>query len=530
MPEVREAKASDVLGIRDVFMTTYGEEYPYHEFLEPDALTRMVFSDNSILLVAVEPESQKVLGTASVVMDVGAFGDLTAEFGRLAVHPDARGQGVGGLLMEARLRYARDRIHVGIVENRVAHAFSQRISLRYGFVPVGFLPWKLRFIGRESVALYLQHFGEAVALRRNHPRVIPEAFPLAEFSLRNLGIRCDAVVTDSAVSYPHIEDFELQEMSTDGYATLLRLQRGRVHRREVFGPVRLHYGLFQLQARRCNYLIARRSGTIVGAIGFLHDKNEKSVRVVELLSVDDQPIHFLIRSLETSCREDWQVEYIEVDVNAYAPQMQQTFLECGFLPCGYLPAIVFHEVERLDSVRMARLLVPPEIPEPEVTELAGPIAQHVLSRFRRQGVVPAVSEAMGEVVFFEGMTDEQAVTVAEICRTATYQEGDEVFRVDGEPAEMFLVLRGRVGLFAPGQTSPCGIVERDLIGESSIVSPRDHTLAARALSDCLLAVIDRGRLEQLLRRRTDIAMILYRNLARSLAQKLRRSRSECDLY
>ena len=38
-------------------------------------------------------------------------------------------------------------------------------------------------------------------------------------------------------------------MTTDGFSTLLRMQRGRVHRREVFGPVRLHYGLFQLQAR-----------------------------------------------------------------------------------------------------------------------------------------------------------------------------------------------------------------------------------------------------------------------------------------
>ena len=152
-----------------------------------------------------------------------------------------------------------------------------------------------------------------------------------------------------------------------------------------------------------------------GGIGFLHDEVEKSVKVFELLSVDDQPLHFLIQNLERFCRENRGVEYIEADVNAYAPQMQQTFLECGFLPCGYLPALVFHEVERLDAVRMSRLLVPPEIPDPEVIQAAQPLTQHVLRQFRRQGVVPIVAEVIGELDFFDGMTDEQAVSLAEIC-------------------------------------------------------------------------------------------------------------------
>lgn len=530
MLEVRKATASDVLGIRDVFMTSYGEEYPYHEFLETDTLTRMVFSENSILLVAVEAETQRVLGTASVMMNVGAFGDLTAEFGRLAVHPDARGQRAGSKLMQARLEYARHQIHVGLVENRVAHSWSQKISIKHGFVPVGFLPGKFRFIGRESVALFIRHFGEATHLRRNNPRVIPEAFPLAEFSLRNCELPCDAIVAADTVSYPHIDDFDLQEMTTDGFSSLLRIQRGRVRQREVFGPVRLHYGLFQLQARQCNYLIARRDGNITGGIGFLHDEVEKSVRIFELLAVDDQPLHFLISSLERFCREDWDVDYVEVDVNGHAPRMQQTFLECGFLPCGYLPALVFHEVERLDAVRMARVLTRQPISDPDVAESAMPLAEHVLRQFQRQAIVPEVAAAIGQVELFDGMTEEQAVTLAEICSTEDFRKGEELFQVDGQPTEMYLLLKGTVGLFTNGQTAPRAIVDRDLIGESSIVSPRPHTLSARADSDVVAAVINSDALETLMRRRRDIAVVLYRNLARCLAEKLRRSCSDGDLY
>ena len=177
--------------------------------------------------------------------------------------------------------------------------------------------------------------------------------------------------------------------------------------------MRLHYGLFQLQARQCNYLIARRDGNITGGIGFLHDEVEKSVRIFELLAVDDQPLHFLISSLERFCREDWDVDYVEVDVNGHAPRMQQTFLECGFLPCGYLPALVFHEVERLDAVRMARVLTRQPISDPDVAESAMPLAEHVLRQFQRQAIVPEVAAAIGQVELFDGMTEEQDVPAAE---------------------------------------------------------------------------------------------------------------------
>ena len=35
--------------------------------------------------------------------------------------------------------------------------------------------------------------------------------------------------------------------------------------------------------------------------------------------------------------------------------LQRNLLELNFLPAAYVPAMVFHEVERLDIVRMVRL-------------------------------------------------------------------------------------------------------------------------------------------------------------------------------
>ena len=58
MIDVRLAEPSDVTAIRDLFHTCYGSDYPHPEFYELEALTRLVYSDNQLLLVAEDTETQ----------------------------------------------------------------------------------------------------------------------------------------------------------------------------------------------------------------------------------------------------------------------------------------------------------------------------------------------------------------------------------------------------------------------------------------------------------------------------------------
>ena len=211
--------------------------------------------------VATDDLNRRPAGNHTPVLE---HDDLVGEFGRLVVHPDFRRHGIGKKLMQGRIDRVQSRLHVGIVENRASHNLSQKISSRFGFVPVGFIPMKLMLARRESVAVYVRYFSDALSLRRNHPRIIPEAGLLAGFALEHCGLHQDAIIDDTSSPYPHDDHFELEELKTEGYASLLRIERGRLRHRDVFGPVRLHYGLFQLQARRSHYLIARRKGQVAG--------------------------------------------------------------------------------------------------------------------------------------------------------------------------------------------------------------------------------------------------------------------------
>lgn len=522
MIDIRQATESDVDRIREIFQATYGQSYAHPAYYDPHLLKRMVFNDDTALLVAVDRDSGAVLGTASVLLEVGSHEDQVGEFGRLAVHPDARKQGVGRRLMEGRLERVRDRLHVGIVDNRVTHFYSQKISLAHGFVPVGFLPLKLRLADRESVAFYVQHFGDALSLRRNNPHIIPEAHRLAEMALVNCGLRGDAIVDDRSSSYPH-ETFALDELTTEGYATLLRFERGRVRNREIFGPMRLHYGLFKLRAQDSNYLLARDGDEVVGGIGFAVDKVERAGRIFELVSIDERPIRFLLQTLERKC-EEWGVEYIEVDVSAYAPRMQRTLLELNYLPAAYVPAMVFGEVERLDIIRMVRLLVTPEMGEATLVPEGQAIAEAVMRNFVIRNVLPKIARAIPGIRLFDGLTDEQAHRLAGLSGLQHFAPGEVILREGRNDRKTYLILEGDAVVTAGSPPEEVGTVgPGESLGEISLLSGSPYSATATARSPVEAAVLDHERLKELIRLRPDIAVVIYRNFSRDVADKLQRA-------
>lgn len=517
----RQATEDDVERIRDIFVATYGSDYAHPAYYDLQLLKQMVFDDNTVLLVAEDDDSGEVLGTASVLLEVGSHEDLLGEFGRLAVHPDGRHRGIGGLLMEGRLECVRERLHVAIVDNRVSHPFSQRISLEHGFVPVGFLPLKLRLNRRESLAVFTRFFDDALALRRNNPRIVPEAHKLAGLALANCGLPHDPIVDDSSASYPP-DRFRLDELTTTGYSALLRVERGRVRSREIFGPVRLHYGLFKLRATRSNYLIALDGDEIVGGVGFAVDPVEKTARIFELVSIDDRPKRFLLESLEERCLE-LGVEYVEADVSADAPSMQRTLLELGYVPAAYLPAAAFQDVERIDIIRMVRLLVPPDVGDPVLVPEAGPIAETVTQAFANLSVLPRLAETIPAIGLFDGLTDEQARRLASLCGTRTFAPGETILTQGHSERLVYLVIDGSVTIEAGSPPREIGVVGAgESLGEMSLLSGLPASASARARTNTDTAVLDHNRLRELVRLRPDIALVIYRNFARDVSSKLRR--------
>ena len=524
MIEVRLAEEPDVSQIRDIFVAVYGQDYPYKDFYDVQWLKRSLFNDHNLMLVAENSETRKILGTASVHFEFGAHSDLVGEFGRLAVNPDSRKLGVGQLLMEKRIEAIRDRLHLGLVMARVVHPFAQKISLDHDFVPLGFLPLCFCFSYRESFALMGRHFGDGLALRKNNPRIIPEAYPLANLSLPHCSLPCDCIVDEASAPYPYDDGFQLKELTVQGYPALLRIERGRVRNREIFGNMRLEYGFFKLRAKHATYLIASDGTKMVGAIGFTRDDREHSVRVFELISFTDQAIRFLLSELERKCREEWGIQYIEIDVSAHSPRMQRTLLELNFLPVAYIPAMVFHEVERLDIIRMARLVHLQDLGPLELTPPMKEMADVVMSGFYACSITPKIAKVVADLPLFQGMTQEQINRVAGACTIQDFRADVEIFSQSELSDRMYIVLEGKIGVAVGNPPVQVGVVERgETLGELSLLTSRTHSATATTQTRVETAVLTHQDLSTLVRRRPDIGVIVFRNLGVGLGKKLLRS-------
>jgi hypothetical protein len=424
--------------------------------------------------------------------------------------------------MSERLRRVGDRLQVGLVEGRAAHPYSQKIAEAHGFAAVGFLPLRWRLHEGESLVLLVRYFGNALELRNNRPRVIPEVYPLAHLALRNCSLSPDVIVDEGAHPYPPGAAYEVQDLTTEGYAALLRIERGRVRHREIFGPGRLHYGTFKLQTRHSRYLIAREDGRVAGAVGFTLDPLDRAVRIFELISLHDEVIRPLLSDLDRLSREKWG-SLIEVDVSASAPRMQRTLIELGFLPVAYVPAMVFHEVERLDVVRMVRLLSSPDVRTDGLTPACREVADLVLRLFRTRSVLPRVAEAVGALPLFAGLSAEQVGRLAGVCGVSAFEPGEVIFREGEADKQMHVVLQGEVAITVAGSVAPVGVLRGgECLGETSLLTAGVHSATATAITRLETAVLGRQDLAELIRLRPDIGLHIYRNLAVGLGEKLRR--------
>jgi hypothetical protein len=204
--------------------------------------------------------------------------------------------------------------------------------------------------------------------------------------------------------------------------------------------------------------------------------------------------------------------------------MQRTLLELNFLPAAYVPALVFHEVERLDAVKMVRLLVPPEVPTEALTPPVRAVADVVLRQFRGRSVLPRIAAAVHGLPLFRGLNAEQTSRLAGVCTASTFEAGAVIFR-QGQPSqEMFVVLGGEVVIALDGSAAPVGVVRAgECLGEMSLLSAAPHSATATARTPTELAALGHRDLAELIRLRPDIGLHIYRTLAVGMGEKLKRS-------
>ncbi len=520
MVEIREAREQDVDGVRDLFVSVYGEDYPFTDFYSTDWLKKSVFGDDTLFLIA--EDGKDVVATGSVILTAGDLNDLIGELGRLITSPDRRSGGAATMLMAHALERIKDTVQFAFGEARTVHPGAQKISESFGFVPVGFQPMKYRIAHRESVVMYGMLMGPAAELRRNNPRIIPEVSVLAQTALGGMGLPVDAIVEDETDGYPTAEACQVQRLEQKGVTPLLRIERGRVSNREIFGNLSLAYGFFRIHTNNSHYLVARDGDAILGAVGFTHDPVDRKVRIFELIEFDDAVKGYLLACVDRIAREEFGVEYQEVDVSAYSPKIQRTFERLGFVPVAYCPSMVFENVERLDVIRMAKLTVPYDLGELKLLDGPARMKEIVEKGLEDRLVGMEITEGTRKAEIFRGVPDGELYHLARIATMRDHDGGTILAREGDRADKIYIIVDGQAEARSGGDVLG-SLGAGEIFGEMGLLEKTTRAADVILTRASKVIEIDMGRLERLTEARPRLGKLVMENLARGLSEKLRRS-------
>jgi len=508
-----------------LFIKIYGTDYPFQKFYDTMWLTKSIFSDDNIFIVAKEKD--KIIGTGSVFLTAGSYSDLIGEFGRLLVDPEYSKKGAGTEIMNKLIDTVSNMIQYGFAECRAVHSGAQKICERFGFVPTGFEPNKYQLAKfRESVVFTTRLFEPALSLRRNNPRVIGSIYPIGAKSMQNLELPVDLIVEDDVEGYPTEKVYKVEELKSEGISPLLRIERGRIKNPEIFGNLSLSYGFFKISTNQTTYIVAKDKGITLGAIGFTIDSIDKKIKVLELIEFDNEVKGYLLSTLVKIAPEKYGAQYIEIDVSAYSTKMQISLDRLGFVPVAYCPSMVFRGVERLDVVRMAKLYFPPNVENLRLTSMAEDMFKLTMKDLECKKIGMEITEITRKSDIFKGLSDGELSQLAKICKMVSYSAGDIICSEGECGSEIYVLAEGAASVMTTSdnnkKTKIGKISQGEIFGEMSIIEdmPRVADLVTEINSK--LVVINRFELENLMNKNPHLGKIVMQNIAQGLSRKLRR--------
>jgi N-acetylglutamate synthase-like GNAT family acetyltransferase len=520
MAVIREATRSDVDQVSRLFVRAYGEDYPFPGFYDTEWLTKSVYDDATLFLVA--EEAGDIIATGSIMLAAGGLSDLVGEMGRLVAEPSKRARGGAAELVAALIERTRERIQFHMAEVRTVHKGSQRLAEEFGWTACGFEPLKYQFTRRESVVFYGRPQGLAFELRRNNPRVIPEAATLAQTVLKQMDLPVDAIVEDEPDGYPtNPSGFELERLQQTGVSSLLRIERGRVSQREIFGNLALAHGFFNMSDTNSHYLVARDGDAVLGAVGYTYDPIDRKVRIFELIEFDDAVKGYLLAAVDRIAREELHVDYQEVDLSAYSPKIQRTFERLGFVPVAYCPSMVFEQVERLDVIRMAKVSCQYDLGRMRILPAGQRLREIVEREMEDRLIGMEITEGARRVDLFHNLPEGDLHHLARIGALHEYEAGTVLVR-EGEAADRLFILVEGAAEARSGEQVFGRLEAGNIFGEMALVERGPRSADVVLTSTARLIEIELPRLERLMEARPRLGYLVARNLARGLSMKLRR--------
>lgn len=134
-------------------------------------------------------------------------------------------------------------------------------------------------------------------------------------------------------------------------------------------------------------------------------------------------------------------------------------------------------------------------------------------------------EQLAKVPFFDGLTAEALVMIAQVTTEETYPYGTRIFQYGDPGDKLYIILEGKVRIFREvggmGEEALAVLAAGEVFGEMSLLDEQARSAGALAHERCKLLVITKDAFDDLLFLHKELAYEVLWSCVRMLASRLR---------
>ena len=403
---------------------------------------------------------------------------------------------------------------------------SQGLHENLGFICAGFQPFKHSLPRRTGMLFYVRP--AAAAMSRRQP-LAESSVPVGEIAVKVLErfkLRDPLQVRESIVGYPLQSEVDIAEGSFMDYEARCLETLAANTPPEVSSGYNVGLGHLHIPAPAEPFkaFIASRAGQPVAGLSYFHDPLDRCIRFVGAFAVDDLSLGALLQNAVKLTQEQSGPVYLEIDVLAAATRLLKTLEQLGFVPVAYLPAFFLSGESRVDVVKMVKLNVAYSHDGGEFTPHARGIVEIVDAMFNDQKTGVAIINLLRALPIFSGLGDGELRKIARLFTQKLYRAGERIFNRGDVGEEAYIVMRGQIDIRLQESSPPIATVTNGKIfGELAILDGAPRNALAIVAQPSILLVVKRAALNDLIQREPHLGMIVMRNIAIDLSNKLRQT-------
>jgi CRP/FNR family cyclic AMP-dependent transcriptional regulator len=519
--QVRPAQPGDADRLIELASACLGADYPGKEVYDPAWMNAQIDpSSGSETWIA---EVDGVINASISFLRPGSGTNPILNLGRNLFRPESFQNDSATTLLQAVNQIANERGHI-VVARVPAHDNAQQILFEnFNYSCVGFQPFKHMLQTRVGVLFYIREANQVLMTRLPLSESLSQIAELASIALEKLKISNPLTIRDGAVGYPLQHELKVHDSTYDDYQLWKAQAQSANPPVEISTGYNLGFGLMRVEYNAPSQaLLAQRDTKIVAGIAYFFDEHDRCVRFIDGFSSDDISMGAVFQQATKVSQEQFSAVYIEVDILANAPRLLKTAEQLGFVPVTYLPAFYCRNGAYADVVKMIKLNMPYALDGVDFTAQARTIAEVIDRNFQDQKVGVAIINLLRTLPIFEGLGDGELRKIARLFTQKLFRPGEQIFKKGDVGDSAYVVMRGQIDIQLEENAKPIAAVSSGKIfGELSLLDGAPRNAFAVAGQASIVLVVQRNSLSDLAQREPHLGMVIMKNIAMDLSNKLR---------